>query len=568
MSKKNRDKKRQKRAQQIRQQQEERLISQKKIARASWWILLAMLFLVAGIRYHLLDIPMQRDEGEYAYAAQMILKGLLPYEYLYNMKLPGIYAVYAVILSIFGHTHTGVHAGLLLINAATAILIFLLARRLFNPLAGLVAAGSFSVLSVSQSVQGVSANAEHFVILPVVGGLLLLLIAHEKGRWSLFFASGLILGLGFIIKQHGIAFILTGVAIFLMQSVQERPFSMKLFWWHALFFGGGMLLPYAVTCLIFVISGSFSQFWFWTFEYARAYTDQIPFEQGLVVFQARALRLLRDSWALWTLAGIGLTAPLWNKEARKNWPFLMLFVLFSFLAICPGFFFRAHYFVLILPAVAILAGVAVSSLVTVRPGRVSPLGCFCIGLLITGFAIALTLFQQRAFLFWMTPFDASRSTYSINPFPESLEIASYIRSHSDEDDRIAVIGSEPQIYFYSGRRAATGYIYTYAMMEPHDFALEMQEQMIKEVENAKPEYIVYIDPESIPISWQPRKDSHWVLYYWFKDYSAQYYTRVGLVEIFSDSARYRWGEEALGAPLSKYWVEVLRRKPQKDSHQP
>ena len=40
--------------------------------------------------------------------------------------------------------------------------------------------------------------------------------------------------------------------------------------------------------------------------------------------------------------------------------FLREFLLFSFLAVCPGFYFRRHYFILMLPAIALLAGVAVS----------------------------------------------------------------------------------------------------------------------------------------------------------------------------------------------------------------
>ena len=34
----------------------------------------------------------------------------------------------------------------------------------------------------------------------------------------------------------------------------------------------------------------------------------------------------------------------------------------SFLAMCPGFYFRQHYFILVLPAAALLCGVAVVSL--------------------------------------------------------------------------------------------------------------------------------------------------------------------------------------------------------------
>jgi hypothetical protein len=40
----------------------------------------------------------------------------------------------------------------------------------------------------------------------------------------------------------------------------------------------------------------------------------------------------------------------------------------------------------------------------------------------------------------------------------------YIRDHTQSDDRIAVLGSEPEAYFYARRRAATKYIYTYPLL--------------------------------------------------------------------------------------------------------
>ncbi len=137
---------------------------------SAWWVLLAIILLTAFIRYGLLDVPLERDEGEYAYGGQLILQGVPLYQQLYSMKLPGIYAAYAFVLAIFGQTHTGIHFGLLIINAATIILVFFLTKRMIDSLAAAVAAASFAVLSVGQSVQGPFANAEHFVILPVVGG--------------------------------------------------------------------------------------------------------------------------------------------------------------------------------------------------------------------------------------------------------------------------------------------------------------------------------------------------------------------------------------------------------------
>ena len=46
----------------------------------------------------------------------------------------------------------------------------------------------------------------------------------------------------------------------------------------------------------------------------------------------------------------------------------------------------------------------------------------------------------------------------MNPFPESIKIGEYIAANTSQNDRVAIIDSEPQIYFYSNRRGASGYI--------------------------------------------------------------------------------------------------------------
>ena len=102
---------------------------------------------------------------------------------------------------------------------------------------------------------------------------------------------------------------------------------------------------------------------------------------------------------------------------------------------------------------------------------VNILGCLLFGII-----------GHSEFIFTKPPGEITRDVYGANPFPESVEIARYIRNRTDVADTIVVLGSEPQIYFYAKRRAATGYIYTYSLMEKHEFARRMQEQMIAEIE--------------------------------------------------------------------------------------
>src|SRR3954468_7077141 len=102
------------------------------------YALLALtMLLTCAIRFHLRDIPLERDEGEYAYSGQLMLQGMPPYKLAYNMKLPGTYAAYALIMAVFGQTIRGIHLGLLVVNSITTVLLYLLGRRLFGPVCGL-----------------------------------------------------------------------------------------------------------------------------------------------------------------------------------------------------------------------------------------------------------------------------------------------------------------------------------------------------------------------------------------------------------------------------------------------
>src|SRR6059058_5054098 len=114
-----------------------------------WLVVLAAVLLVFSVRLRLRDMPLERDEGEYAYAGQLMLQGVPPYKEAYNMKLPGTYAAYAVIMAVFGQTPAGIHTGVALINCAAIILIFLIGRKVLDETTGIVAAVIFGLMSLS-----------------------------------------------------------------------------------------------------------------------------------------------------------------------------------------------------------------------------------------------------------------------------------------------------------------------------------------------------------------------------------------------------------------------------------
>ena len=141
-------------------------------------------------------------------------------------------------------------------------------------------------------------------------------------------------------------------------------------------------------------------------------------------------------------------------------------------------------------------------------------------------------------MFRMTPFQVSRLIYWPSPFPESIKIAEFINRNTSPDDYIAVLGSEPQIYFYSKRSSAASYFYMYPLTENHEFASSMQEDLVNDIESKKPKYLVYVNIYS---SWCWQPNSCRKIIEWFNEKRKEGSFRiVGLVESFEDKVLYHW----------------------------
>jgi hypothetical protein len=529
-----------------------------------WITIVIVVILTTAIRIRVLEVPLDRDEGGYAYMAQLLLQGFPPYTEAYDVRFPGIYCIYALIMAIFGQNHISIHFGLLIANIATVFLIFLLGRRLFNSWTGVVAGASYAILTLSPGVQGFSANVEHFVVLLAVGGILLLLDSIDSGRLPLFLLSGILFGIAVIIKQHGVLFSVFGAGYIISIFLKGRPFLWKSFSVRFGLFLLGVILPIALTFGMFFLLGVFSQFFFWTFIYAAKYVSMVSISAGLANFANNLLYVVRPNFLLWFACLFGVTVFFWDKEVRSQLTFIMLLFIGSFLALCPGLYFRSHYFIFLFPVVSLLVGVGINAVYRLLSNINSYL--LRIGITVTLAIIVLVtpLITEGNFFFFMSPNEVSRRVYMGNPFPESFKIANYIKQHTSEDDRIVVFGSEPQIYFYSKRRTATRYIYPYLLMSPHKFAIKMQKEMIRETEANQPKYLVFVKAST---SWLMKAQSEKLIVHWIPQYIEKYYNMVGIIDVLSSESEkltvYKWEDEVSGySTRSSCNLFVFRRKEQ------
>jgi hypothetical protein len=526
----------------------------------TWWFMVVVLVIVAIVRLRLLNLPLERDEGEYAYSGQLMLQGIPPYQLAYNMKFPGTYAAYAVIMKLFGETPAGIHFGVLLMTTATALMLFWLGKKILDETAGIIAAVIYAVLAASPSMLGLAGHATHFAAFFATAGLCVMWKARRSENWLTALAFGILFGVAVLMKQQAIvigAWAGIGFAVTCFHNTQ-MPVSKRFL--AVVSCAVGMILPLVLCCLILWRAGVFKNFWFWTVEYAEKYASIVPVDQAPRIFWQNFSWVTHNDYLLWLVAAAGLVLIWFDERLQKNRAWLLGFSVASALSVCPDFYFRKHYFLLALPALALLAGGAVSttSFLWNKKNYASQAGNWPVW--VCAWMVAFTFWTNRQIWFVQTPTQISRATYGADPFPEAQPVAGYLSANSLPDACVAVLGSEPEIYFLSGRHSATGYIYTYGLMEPQPFAHQMQKEMIGQIETNSPEFIVFVDDR---MSWWTYPDSDLTIFNWWNSYKTNF-ALVAIADVLSPTNTvYAFGPdmvqrygEAHGSAL-----EIYQRKP-------
>ena len=263
-----------------------------------------------------------------------------------------------------------------------------------------------------------------------------------------------------------------------------------------------------------------------------------------------------EDFLLWLpcLAGFGM---IWlDERLRQTRWWLLGFAIASFLTTVPGFYFRTHYFLLVLPALALLAGGAVS------------VACHCWRQWVTtkfsqwpaaGFVLLLVFTVVKTSDAWFVfAKQGASALYGQELFPEAETVSKFIHDNSTPDAQIAVLGSEPEVYFLARRHSATGYIYTYPLMEPQPFAAKMQREMIHEIETNAPEFVVFVNRD---YSWHQTPQSDLTIFRWWDNYRTNY-TTVGVIEQnWPYASQFFWGTNAAAhGKLNGTGMEIFHRR--------
>jgi hypothetical protein len=510
-----------------------------------------LILFVLMVRFKLLSVPFERDEGGFAYIAYQMLEGKSLYLDLYEIKPPLLYIIYAFFISVFGHSIEGIHFGLLVFDVAYIITLFAFAKYFFDKTIAVVAAFAFAILSLSPNLLGFAAHATHFAILPGLIGLFLLMKAIDTKKRRLFLFAGLACGLAFLVKQQAIHFMLFAGFYVIFEFARQKPFDWKEWFISEVLLVIGSVTPYLLVVLYMLARGHFDDFWFYTVTWPTEFATSSQTGANYEIFKLQINRVIPNQEWLWYL-GLGGAVSMFLIKVENKWRvFILLFTLFMAFAVATGFHFYAHYFVVFIPALALLnglfvrnIGVLINDLLKVKWGIIVPLLFFI-------FAWTQIIRVDSAYFFQSNEDKILHNAYGTNPFPESKIIGDYLKQISNPEDKVVIVCSEPQIGFYSKLQSVSGQAFCYPLADNGAYMTKLQDEFINDIETQKPRFSVYT---WMNMSWLNR-DPNSRIFKFADEYHRKYYNLIGAVECIPKrnvqngpiiyETFYKWNQEAI-----------------------
>ena len=458
--------------------------------RGTQTILLAasLVLLVTAIRLPLLPIPLERDEGEYAYIAWRLGYNELPYRDWVDQKPPGVFYVYRLALSLPFEAVRAIHFVGLLFSAASVCALFFLGLQFIDRFWAFLGAALFALLSSDPLVQGTAANTELFMLCPLILSLIAFLAAAAKTKPRVLFMvlAGALTGIAVMFKQVAVVnwFLLAGLyPVFAPREKRWRG-AVSFIAWSAT----GLLTVLALVLLYFWRRGGLTEFVDNVFTHNLEYIGSIRASARLEYCWDTLTTLARTQAVPWVFAAAGLMVLF--MTGRAKWFLLVAgWLLTSAIGVSASGYFFPHYFQQLLPPLALAAAAGAEWFAAIPVWKIIPTWARRTALsIVLAVLPAITLWP---FLFKYTPAESVRKIYPGDFFAEMPQFARRLETLTPPDKRVFVFGAEPELLFYARRASATRYIFLFPLYGPYGNAREKQLVAAAEVESANPPTAVY-----------------------------------------------------------------------------
>lgn len=437
------------------------------------------------------NVFFDNDEGVYAAAAMMVLDGKTLCKETWGDR-PGIVAIYALTMAIFGYSLTAIHSVAIVFVLLTQLFLFKIVSRLFDKYSGYAAALCYGIFSTTyQSEHVLAANCELFMVLPATISIYWVLKScQERKIWG-FFLVGVFGALAALIKQvaildtaGGCLFVAIPVVVGYAKAhlpglrrgrrpAGQPPPEQTLRWLllAAALVVAGLAVVLGPVFLYFWLEGALpdlkEQVWGWYRDYRGVIRPSLM----LLAFRLNTGTLITDNWLLWSLAlagAVGVVVAPADRErdgqaSRLPRLLLVCWAGFALLGVCAGRRFWAHYYVQAFPPFAALAGAALWAAVRDwSGGRWRQRKNLAVGaLLLFGTVMPVTKYHGLGKTWLRRWLDLDLKKGYLEHWHEceaERKAGEYLRQHTPETAKIFVWGFDAWVYFYAQRQPASRFV--------------------------------------------------------------------------------------------------------------
>ncbi len=423
------------------------------------------------------------DEGVYDVVAMGIRSGRLLYRDIWDNKPPFLYLLYA----LFASDQFVIRLVSLVFGILSLYFFFLITKKLFLKQRNIyISSVLFTLLFATPLLEGNIANAENFMMLPILAAGFFVLEYVKTEKSLLLYASGFLLSVAFLFKVVAV-FDASAFFIFIFLSTYKNHIKQQVK--NLIPFMLSFTLPIIAVMLFFVYKNAFSFFVHAVFTQNIgyvAYANKFIIPQGFLLLKLIAL------FAFLTFIFLK------RKTIDHKLLFIFLWVGFS---LFNAFFSErpwTHYLLVLIPSFILLLFWSFG-----ETGKQIFLKRFAQLLTITIIIVALihfpiykkTLGYYDNFFRFLTN---KESVYSYREFfdkstPTDYAVADYLKT-KNPNASIFLFGNDAQIYRLANKLPPGRFIVEYHMLAKPRYINETQMSL----NLVKPKYIISTTDDTIP----------------------------------------------------------------------
>lgn len=460
----------------------------------SFWFLLIITIVFFFLRLpSLIEPHWYGDEGIYQVIGMAMNNGSMLYTGAWDNKPPLLYVTYA----LFNGDQFSIRLLSLMAGLVSTWLFYFLAQKLFKKhWVNVTATSLFAFLFGVPLLEGNIANAENFMLLPIIAAALLVVTHSKNPKRASIVGAGLLLGIAFLFK---IVAVFDFAAFFLFLLVVNWPlqrrkgtkhlsFNRKQFdqlFHDAGYMIAGFLTPVVCAFVYFAANNALPAFlqaaFFGNVGYV-GYGNSFFIPQGLLILKTAILLLF-----------IGIIC--WQKNKLGASAFFV--ILWSAFAIYDALFSQrpyTHYVLVFLPAFCLLLGLVLEQKNVKKQ-------TFFASFLIATFIVVLSnfdlysvkktfLYYQNAFLFITNQRDVSSyQAFFDGKTPRDYQVAAFLKMHTKPKDHVFIWGDNSQIYALSHTLPINKYTVAYHVTQNKTGVSETQQA----INTVRPKYVIILE---------------------------------------------------------------------------